>query len=213
MADDLAPHYRDPSQLVAERISDRWLHDLLPQRPRIGTGACADRRQRGHRAGLHGAQHRRAQRRRGGAVVRARPHASVVRPVRELKAFQRLVLAPGEAARVQFSVPVDMLQLTDHSGRRVVEPGWFDLMVGPSSACTPLMVLVEVVGAGSRVLPGLWRMDSCGEARGLCAFQCDFFHAEHSSSYPRKRVPIRPTELPVDEKRAVGMLQTAAKMD
>ena len=93
-------------------------------------------------------------------------HASVVRPVRELKAFQRLV-ARGEAARVQFSVPVDMLQLTDHSGRRVVEPGWFDLMVGPSSACTPLMAQVEVVGAGSRVLPGRWRMESCGEARGL----------------------------------------------
>jgi beta-glucosidase len=94
-------------------------------------------------------------------------HASVVRPVRELEAFQRLVLAPGEAARVQFSVPVDVLQLTDHSGRRVVEPGWFDLMVGPSSACTPLMVQVEVVGAGSRVLPGRWRMESGGDIRKL----------------------------------------------
>lgn len=94
-------------------------------------------------------------------------HASVVRPVRELKAFQRVVLAPGEAARVQFSVPVDMLQLTDHSGRRVVEPGWFDLMVGASSACTPLVAQVEVVGAGSRVLPGRWRMESCGEASAL----------------------------------------------
>lgn len=94
-------------------------------------------------------------------------HASVVRPVCELKAFQRLVLAPGEAARVQFSVPVDMLQLTDHSGRRVVEPGWFDLMVGSSSACTSLMAQVEVVGAGSRVLPGRWRMESCDESRGL----------------------------------------------
>ena len=64
--------------------------------------------------------------------------ASVVRPVRELKAFGRVPLDAGECAQMRITVPVDMLCLTDHSGERVVEPGWFDLMLGGSSADTPL---------------------------------------------------------------------------
>ncbi|HEY0818182.1 MAG TPA: glycoside hydrolase family 3 N-terminal domain-containing protein [Rhizobacter sp.] len=86
--------------------------------------------------------------------------ASMVRPVRELKAFGRLTLAPGERARCRFTVPVDMLCLTDHSGDRVVEPGWFDLMLGASSANTPLRGAVEVVGTAPRTLPARWRMES-----------------------------------------------------
>ena len=85
---------------------------------------------------------------------------SVVRPIRELKAFGRLALAPGERARMRFTVPVDMLCLTDHSGERVVEPGWFDLMLGASSADTPLCGAVQVVGSSTRTLPMLWRMES-----------------------------------------------------
>jgi beta-glucosidase len=165
MADDLAPRYRDPSQPVAERISDLGhgrgyttfaYSDLAQAQARVPIDGSEDIalaftvRNTGGRSGVEVAQ----------LYVRD-CHASVVRPVRELKAFQRLVLAQGEAVRVQFSVPVDMLQLTDHSG------GWFDLMVGPSSACTPLTAQVEVVGVGGRVLPVLWRMESCGEVRGL----------------------------------------------
>ena len=87
-------------------------------------------------------------------------HASVVRPVKELKAFQRVALSAGESARVSFIVPVDMLGLTDLSGKRVVEPGWFDLMVGTSSAQTPLRAAVQVMGQSSRSLPARWRMES-----------------------------------------------------
>jgi len=90
-------------------------------------------------------------------------HASVVRPVLELKAFQKLTLGAGETATVHFTIPVDMLNLTDHSGQRVVEPGWFDLLVGPSSANLPLRSAVEVLGAATRVLPRNWRMESHGE--------------------------------------------------
>ena len=86
--------------------------------------------------------------------------ASVVRPVKELKAFGRVTLAAGERARMRMTVPVDMLCLTDHSGLRVVEPGWFDLMLGSSSAHTPLRSAVQVVGAATRTLPGRWRMES-----------------------------------------------------
>ncbi|MBX3618876.1 MAG: glycoside hydrolase family 3 C-terminal domain-containing protein [Rhizobacter sp.] len=93
--------------------------------------------------------------------------ASVVRPVKELKAFGRVPLAAGERAVVRFVVPVDMLCLTDHSGARVVEPGWFDLMLGPSSAHTPLRAAVQVTGSSTRVLPARWRMESrCEVERG-----------------------------------------------
>ena len=91
--------------------------------------------------------------------------ASVVRPVKELKAFGRVALAAGERARMRFTVPVDMLCLTDRSGRRVVEPGWFDLMLGPSSAQTPLRSAVQVVGTATRTLPDHWRMESRCESR------------------------------------------------
>jgi beta-glucosidase-like glycosyl hydrolase len=92
-------------------------------------------------------------------------HTSVVRPVKELKGFQRVALSAGESAHVTFSVPVDMLCLTDHSGERVVEPGWFDLMVGSSSSQIRLREAVEVVGNGSRVLPRNWRMESSSSLR------------------------------------------------
>jgi beta-glucosidase len=91
--------------------------------------------------------------------------ASVVRPVQELKAFTRVTLAAGESARLRFIVPVDMLCLTDHSGERVVEPGWFDLMLGASSAHTPLRGAVQVAGTAARSLPQRWRMQSRCERR------------------------------------------------
>lgn len=90
-------------------------------------------------------------------------HASVVRPVKELKAFHRIELGAGETATVQFVIPVDMLCLTDHSGKRVIEPGWFDLMVGPSSADLPLRTEVEVIGTSRRTLGKAWRMESHAE--------------------------------------------------
>ncbi|SCK15307.1 beta-glucosidase [Variovorax sp. HW608] len=90
--------------------------------------------------------------------------ASVVRPLSELKAFQRLELGSGEAARVTFRVPVDMLCFTGMSGQRVVEPGMFDLAVGASSADIRARAEIEVTGA-TRTLPRDWRMESHCEVR------------------------------------------------
>ena len=59
--------------------------------------------------------------------------ASVTRPVRELKGFQRISLAPGEIRTVRFSVTADMLALYDENLNRVVEPGEFEIIIGPSS--------------------------------------------------------------------------------
>jgi beta-glucosidase len=59
--------------------------------------------------------------------------ASVTQPVMQLKGFERITLKPGERRTVEFTVTPQMLQIFNLDMRRVVEPGVFDLMVGPSS--------------------------------------------------------------------------------
>ncbi|HJQ30741.1 MAG TPA: glycoside hydrolase family 3 N-terminal domain-containing protein [Pyrinomonadaceae bacterium] len=60
--------------------------------------------------------------------------SSVTRPVRELKDFARVSLAPGESKTVTFTITPDKLAFYNLNMERVVEPGWFDVMVGTSSA-------------------------------------------------------------------------------
>jgi beta-glucosidase len=85
--------------------------------------------------------------------------ASVVRPVKELKAFGRVELGAGESARVGFRVPTDMLCFTGLEGRRIVEPGELELQVGASSADIRLRTVVTLTGA-ARTLEREWRMES-----------------------------------------------------
>ncbi len=59
--------------------------------------------------------------------------ASVTRPVRELKAFQRVTLAPGEAKVVRFTLRRDDLLFVGQRMQRVVEPGAFRLWIAPSA--------------------------------------------------------------------------------
>lgn len=57
-------------------------------------------------------------------------YASVTRPVRQLKAFQRVSLEPGESASVSFVLPPAAFTLLDRDLKRVAEPGEFRLFVG-----------------------------------------------------------------------------------
>ncbi|MFZ0302813.1 MAG: glycoside hydrolase family 3 N-terminal domain-containing protein [Terracidiphilus sp.] len=59
--------------------------------------------------------------------------ASVTQPVMQLKGFERITLKPGERRTVEFTVTPQTLQIFNIDMKRVVEPGVFDLMVGPSS--------------------------------------------------------------------------------
>jgi beta-glucosidase len=59
--------------------------------------------------------------------------SSVTRPVKLLKGFQRITLAPGEARTIEFAITPDQLSFLDKHMERSVEPGTFDLMVGGSS--------------------------------------------------------------------------------
>ncbi|MFK0402428.1 glycoside hydrolase family 3 N-terminal domain-containing protein [Microbacterium sp. NPDC090225] len=52
---------------------------------------------------------------------------------RELKSYRQVELAPAESARVRVEVPVADCTIVDAAGVRVVEPGEFALLVGPSS--------------------------------------------------------------------------------
>jgi beta-glucosidase len=58
---------------------------------------------------------------------------SVTRPVKELRAFQRLTLAPGESRSVDFTLSPETFRMWNVAMQRVVEPGDFDIMVGPNS--------------------------------------------------------------------------------
>ncbi len=60
--------------------------------------------------------------------------ASVTVPVRELKAYQRISLAPGQTQTVTLGIKHEQLALFDLQMRPVVEPGDFDVFVGPLKA-------------------------------------------------------------------------------
>ncbi len=59
--------------------------------------------------------------------------ASMTRPVKELKGFQRVTLQPGEKRRVEFLLTGEQLGFWNREMRFVVEPGDFKVMVGPNS--------------------------------------------------------------------------------
>lgn len=59
--------------------------------------------------------------------------SSVTRPVKELKGFQRITLAPGQTKTVTFPVEASLLAFWDINMRYTVEPGIFKLTVGTSS--------------------------------------------------------------------------------
>lgn len=59
--------------------------------------------------------------------------ASITRPIKELKGFQRVSLQAGEAQTVHFVLPVQALGFIGPEMRYLVEPGEFTLWVGPDS--------------------------------------------------------------------------------
>jgi len=71
--------------------------------------------------------------------------ASVTRPVLQLKGVQRITLKPGETKKVEFTVTPDTLSMLNEDMHKVVEPGVFELKVGPSSDHTD-KVLLTVTG-------------------------------------------------------------------
>ncbi len=59
--------------------------------------------------------------------------SSVVRPVKELKGFEKIKLQPGESKKVSFKIGHEELKMLDKDLHWVVEPGEFEIMIGSSS--------------------------------------------------------------------------------
>jgi len=58
---------------------------------------------------------------------------SISRPVKELKGFRRIHLKAGESQVVTFTITPDLLKFYDYNLNYVLEPGDFDIMIGPNS--------------------------------------------------------------------------------
>jgi beta-glucosidase len=72
----------------------------------------------------------------GDEVVQVYIHdqvASVARPVKQLKGFQRVTLAPGEQRTVRIKLEGRAFAMWNAAMKEVVEPGLFDIMAGPKS--------------------------------------------------------------------------------
>ena len=59
--------------------------------------------------------------------------ASLVRPVREMRGFERIELAPGESKQVSFTVTADDLKFHNKRMEYVAEPGEFTLWISPDA--------------------------------------------------------------------------------
>ena len=57
-----------------------------------------------------------------------------MRPVQELKGFEKIMLKSGESQTVKFTLTDKELGFYNNQGKFVVESGAFDVMVGGSSA-------------------------------------------------------------------------------
>ena len=59
--------------------------------------------------------------------------AQISRPVKELKGFQKISLLPGQSEEVTFSINSDLLSYYNQEGKKVTDPGKFEIFVGTSS--------------------------------------------------------------------------------
>ena len=72
-------------------------------------------------------------------------YSTVTRPVKELRGFEKVALAPGESAKVTFEIGFDQLNYLNENMEYVVEPGTFRIMVGSSSRDADLRSTVLTV--------------------------------------------------------------------
>jgi beta-glucosidase len=59
--------------------------------------------------------------------------ATRIRPVKELKGFQKISLAPGETKVVSFTLNKSTMQYFDENGKPQLEPGKISIFVGGNS--------------------------------------------------------------------------------
>lgn len=107
-----------PVQVNAVSVSARALNER-----RSGITASAEIRNTGTRAGIETVQ----------LYIRLRG-TSVARPVRELKGYQRVRLAPGESRHVEFRLGLDELAFWNLDMKDVAEAGSLYVWIAPDAA-------------------------------------------------------------------------------
>lgn len=75
------------------------------------------------------------------------PHASIARPVQELRGFKRLTLDPGERAKVTFTLTPEQFAFFGAGETWVVEAGEIELMVGSASDDIRQRARLQVTGS------------------------------------------------------------------
>jgi len=62
--------------------------------------------------------------------------SSIIRPVKELKGFEKINLKAGESKTIQFSITDKELSFFDGDGNEKIEPGKFHVFIGTDSKNT-----------------------------------------------------------------------------
>jgi len=107
--------------------------------------------------------------------------ASVTRPVMQLRGFERVTLKPGEKKTVTFTLTPESLSLVGLDMRPVVEPGLFEIMVGPSSDRTQKLELAVVGPKGETGIAPLPPPPAGSESALVSDFEADTINARYGS--------------------------------
>jgi beta-glucosidase len=75
--------------------------------------------------------------------------ASITRPIKELKGFQKVYLKPGESKELTFILDKEKLSFYNQSMQWVTEPGQFEVMIGDSSDHIVLQANFELTDSTS----------------------------------------------------------------
>jgi beta-glucosidase len=79
-------------------------------------------------------------------VYISKEYSEVTRPLKELKAFKKIYLEPGQIKKILFRIPTENLAFYDRNMNLVIEPGDYRVMVGRNSEDIVLEGKFRIVG-------------------------------------------------------------------
>jgi beta-glucosidase len=79
-------------------------------------------------------------------VYVSKEYSEVTRPVKELKAFKKVHLEPGQAKKVLFRIPTELLAFYDKNMNLVIEPGDYKVLIGRNAEDVALEGRFKIVG-------------------------------------------------------------------
>lgn len=80
-------------------------------------------------------------------VYVSRMYSSISPPVKELKAFKRIHLKPGEKKKIIFKIPIQLLAFYNKDMKLVIEPGEYKILIGRNADDIIFETTINVVGS------------------------------------------------------------------